>query len=129
MDARILVIDDSAALLELLDEILTEDGYRVTTWAQPLPTLEPIKQLAPDLVILDYLLGAQMEGPHLWQQLRADPATAHIPLILCTAAVQEVQSLAAELQQHQVAVVYKPFELEELLATVLDQLAARGARL
>jgi CheY-like chemotaxis protein len=127
MPAHILVLEDDSAVQDLLVEILTEDGYRVTAWAARPATVAPIGALAPDLIILDYVLGRRDPEPHLWQELVAGAATRTIPLLICTAAVERIAALAAELAAAQVAVVLKPFDLDGLLTTVSAVLAAAPA--
>ena len=61
-------------------------------------------------------------GWSLLQMLRMDPRTANIPIVLCTGAVREVEALKARLDEMHVRVVLKPFNIDELAATIASEL-------
>src|SRR5439155_7781262 len=85
--ARIVVIDDDAVFIDLMRDLLANgEGYEVVTTAQWLNSFEFIKEVAPDLVILDLMLGRDQTGLTVLELLREDPSTAGIPVILCSAA-------------------------------------------
>ena len=122
---HILVINDTQEILDLLRELLEEEGYRVTT-AMALLNLERVKELAPDIIVQDLLFEQTQE--HGWKFLtlvRLDPELAGIPLVLCTAATQTVNDpmMAEQLDRLGVRVILKPFNIEELL-TVLSEVRA-----
>ena len=128
---HILAVNDSAEILALFEDLLGEEGYRVTTQTHVAKDLEEIAQLAPDLMILDYMWAREDTGWALLQMLRLDPRTAHIPIILCTGAVREVTELNAHLKEMGVTVVLKPFDLEHLLreiARLLDEVTPAAER-
>jgi CheY-like chemotaxis protein len=56
--------------------------------------------------------------------LRLSPATAAIPIVLCTGAVPEVQALSAHLEDMDIRVVFKPFNIDQLVAVLAEVLAA-----
>src|SRR5688500_8296951 len=125
---RILVADDAAAFVEFLRDLLLDEGYAVLT----LPALPPdppaIRRSKPDLLILDYLIGEQSVGWNVVRQLRAARSTARLPIILCTAATLPPERLV-ELQRLDVAVLFKPLEIDDLLAcieTLLGRSRAQG---
>ena len=123
---HILVIDDEVALLELLQEFLEEEGYRVTVVSVP-PATEEIKRLGPDLILLDHRLGGGEDGWQVVLRLERDPETDAIPVVICTAAIHEAEQLGGELQARGIGVVLKPFDLDDLLAEITRGLAAKGA--
>ena len=87
---HVLVMDDIAEVLDLLRQILHEEGYRVS----PRPTvvgLDEVKRLAPDVILLDLVCGGQHRGLDLLQQLRHDRTTADVPVVVCSAAVDAVR--------------------------------------
>lgn len=124
--AHILVLNSSQGFLELMRLLLSDEGYRVTTDDKTHESADTIAGIAPDLVILDFLWINDDSGWRLLQLLKLDPRTRHIPVILCTAGVQEAEALMPQLRAMQVAVVYKPFDLEMLLAAVQVQLGSRA---
>src|SRR5205814_5174977 len=85
--ARIAVIDDDAVFVELMHDLLgTGEGYHVVSNANWVQGYEFVKQHRPDLVILDLMMGREQTGWAVLELLREDPSTAHIPVILCSAA-------------------------------------------
>ena len=124
--AHILVINDTQEILDLLQELLEDAGYRTTTSLAVLD-MEKIKALQPDLIVQDLLFaGTQETGWKFLTLVRLEPELARIPLVLCTAAIGVVkdEDMAAHLRDLGVTVVLKPFNIEELLdviARVLEQ--------
>ncbi len=116
---HLLVIDDDLSVLELLADICMDAGFHVTA-ATAVPSTVEVAQLAPDLLIVDHRLQGET-GRAAIGRLTADPATAHIPAVLCTAdydAANEVTSDPATA----IAVVRKPFDLDQFLTVVDDAL-------
>src|SRR4029077_15676531 len=77
----VLVIEDDAKAAELLRLYLTEAGYTVALARDGTEGLEKVKQLYPDAVILDVLLP-KVDGWAFLTQLKADPATKDVPVII-----------------------------------------------
>ncbi len=119
---HILVIDDTPEILELFRELLEGEGYRVSLYSYAFRDLEEIKRVNPDLLILDFIIGGEEHGWQLLQKLKMDPATAPLPVILCTAAVSVVRELDGHLREKNVTVVLKPFDIDELLVKVAARL-------
>ena len=120
---HIVVINDSADILNLFADLLGEEGYRVTTdaFTVGIGALHThIKDLEPDLVILDLIIGREDFGWQLVQLLKMDPASKHIPLIICTGMARQVEELSGQLSNLGVGVVIKPFELTALLDQITD---------
>ena len=118
MPGRILVIDDDESIVALLDDLLTDEGYEVLASTTTLPDAVAVERLQPDLIILDYLMHAQPDGGRLLRQLQAWPATATIPVIVCTAAAGLVNDNASMVDQPIVRVLLKPFDVDDLLACI-----------
>lgn len=115
---HILVINDEPAILELFRELLGEAGYQVTLDNFRRPTgelLEVIREVQPDLVIMDFVIGGEDKGWQLLQGSQMDRSTRDIPVIVCTGAVQQVTELSAHLNELGVHVVLKPFDIDHLL--------------
>ncbi len=115
---RIMVVNDSREILELFEEILTEEGYEVDLYSYGLHDLIEIKASAPDLIILDYLIGEEGFGWQLLQKLKMDRDTEHLPVIVCSAAVKQLRELETWLTEKGVGVVFKPFNIDDLLLAV-----------
>src|SRR5918996_1288994 len=87
---HILVINDTQEILDLLQELLEEEDYRVTT-SLALLDVAKVKTLAPDVIVQDLLFeGMQETGWKFLTLVRLDPDLARIPIVLCTAAVRTV---------------------------------------
>lgn len=119
---HILIINDTQEIIDLMRELLEDEGYRVTT---SLETLNPdkIKTLAPDVILQDLLFeGKQEKGWKMLHLTRLDPELTNIPVVLCTAAVMTVRDdeMAAQLARLRVRVVLKPFDLEQLLGALAE---------
>ena len=126
--SHVLIVNDTQEILSLMQELLEEEGYRVTTWLALLD-IEKVKALAPDVVVQDLLFeGMQETGWKFLQLMRLDPELARIPLILCTAAVRTVNepAMAEQLDRLGVRIVLKPFLIEDLLSAVRDSLTAQA---
>jgi CheY-like chemotaxis protein len=125
---HVLIINDTQEILSLMQELLEEEGYRVTSWLALLD-IEKVKALAPDVVVQDLLFeGMQETGWKFLQLMRLDPELARIPLILCTAAVRTIKEpeMAEQLDRLGVSVVLKPFLIEDLLSAISGALTAQA---
>jgi CheY-like chemotaxis protein len=124
---HVLIINDTQEILSLMQELLEDEGYRVTSWLALLD-IEKVKALAPDVVVQDLLFeGMQETGWKFLQLMRLDPELARIPLILCTAAVRTINEpeMAEQLDRLGVSVVLKPFLIEDLLGAIAGALTAQ----
>ncbi len=119
---HIFVINDEATLLSLLRELLEEEGYRAT-----LETFDPsgiegqlarVREVKPDLVVLDFLIGGELLGWQFLQALRLQRDTEKLPVVVCTAAASTVKELGAQLTEKSVGVVLKPFNIDDLLTEI-----------
>ena len=125
MTKRIALIEDDDDTRMAMTAALEADGYRVEASADAFGDLRHTK---PDLVILDLFLHGESVG---WQQLdilTLDPATRGIPVIICSAAIASLGFAREKLAALDVAVLEKPFDLEQLGAAVEAALAARVRR-
>ncbi len=90
MTARILVVDDIAANLRLLEAKLTAEYYEVALASNGPDALAMVGRWAPDIVLLDVMMPG-MDGYEVCRALKADPATAHIPVVMITALVDPAE--------------------------------------
>ena len=124
LPALIAVVDDESLLLDLYTTVLQDEGYRVVPCKNTSEALTSIKRDLPDVVILDPWFETPRGGWAIYQALIEDPTTARIPVILCTAADLSELHPPAELYAAPVAILYKPFLLDELLTAVKIALAS-----
>ena len=89
MDKKILVIEDDPATSRLVDYSLRHHGYHVITAMNGLDGVRKARSESPDMVILDVMLPG-MDGFEICHRLRADPATANLPILMFSAKAQEI---------------------------------------
>ncbi|MDQ3706106.1 MAG: response regulator [Chloroflexota bacterium] len=125
MPKHILIVNDAEDLRHLMRDILQgEGGYEVTegTYRPGMSIHEWVEGLKPDLVIADVMFDQEPLGFELVDTLRLNPATAHIPIILCSGAITALRERQAYLAERRVGVLYKPFAVDDLLRTVKQML-------
>lgn len=127
MPKLICVVDDNRSFQELCARILEPAGYRCAPLLEYERTIEEIKQLQPDLVMMDLRLG-ELDGMEVLNGLDADPETTGIPVVICTAAHDLVERHRARLDELGCETVEKPFEIDDLLAAIERCLARAAAR-
>lgn len=91
--ATILIVDDESKNRKLLEVLLRPEGYRTRCAANGEDALTSIAQQAPDLILLDIMMPG-MDGYQLASILKANPATANIPIIMVTALIDRRARLA-----------------------------------
>ena len=84
MSARILIVDDTPLNVKLLTAKLAHEYYTISTAENGVKALEKVVQEKPDLILLDVMMP-EMDGFETCRRLKADPATAHIPVVMITA--------------------------------------------
>ena len=122
--ARIALINDDTAFLELMRELLQEiEGYEVLICKEGDKAYEYVKAQRPDLIILDIRMGGEEVGWTVLELLTLDPETRPIPLLVCSAAIRDLQEHEPLLRRYGVDVLPKPFDLDALLEKVEAALA------
>jgi two-component system phosphate regulon response regulator PhoB len=116
MTAHILIVEDEAALVELLRYNLEKEGYRVTVAVDGEEGLSAIEESKPDLVILDWMLPL-VSGLEVCRQVRRKPATRTLPIIMLTARSEETDRVRG-LEIGADDYITKPFSPSELMARV-----------
>jgi CheY-like chemotaxis protein len=113
MSATILVVDDVAQNVRLLQAVLEPRGYTVVTAASGEEALERLAGV--DLVLLDIVMPG-IDGYEVCRRLREDPATSFLPVVMITASGEQEKRRAIEAGADDF--VAKPFNHDELLARV-----------
>jgi CheY-like chemotaxis protein/DNA-binding CsgD family transcriptional regulator len=120
----VLIVDDVPDNLSVLHDALDESGYTVLIATSGAAALKRAAQALPDVVLLDAMMPG-MDGFEVARQLKATPATAHIPIIFMT-GLTDTEYLVAALECGGVDYVTKPIKPKEVLARMGVHLA--GAR-
>ncbi len=117
---RLLIVDDEAAILEALQDVLSLEGYEVVTAYNGAEGLRRVHEAQPDLVLLDLMMPV-MDGREMLRRLREDPTLDGLPVVVMSAGrISEDERRAAS------ATLAKPFELEALLETLQRHLSPRA---
>ncbi|MFC0384098.1 PleD family two-component system response regulator [Muricoccus vinaceus] len=90
MTARVLVVDDIAANLKLLEARLNAEYYEVALANSGPDALRAANAWAPDVILLDVMMPG-MDGYEVCRHLKASPLTAHIPVVMITALVEQAE--------------------------------------
>ncbi len=122
--ARILVVDDTAANVRLLGQVLLLAGYEVVTAASGEEGLAKVVFARPDLVLLDVVMP-EMSGYEVCRALRANPATALLPVVMVTALDPESERVKG-IEAGADDFLSKPINQPELLARVKSLLRIRA---
>jgi putative two-component system response regulator len=115
-NADILIVDDTLANLQLLANILKEDGYKVRPAINGALALRAIAQKKPDLILLDIKMP-DMDGYQVCQALKQNPVTCDIPVIFIS-ALSDVNDKVKAFSVGGVDYLTKPFQIEEVKARV-----------
>ncbi len=121
--ATILVVDDTPQNLQLLETMLTRQGYWVKLATDGQTALTVAGSIRPDLILLDIMLP-DLDGYAVCQQFKADQSTRDIPIIFLT-ALNDTGDKVKGLALGGVDYITKPFRLQEVLARVETHLALR----
>jgi len=117
----ILVVDDDSNTLRLLSYMLERGGFQVKMAADGEDGLEMAFQQPPDLVVLDVMMPG-LNGYQVCERLRADPRTAHVPIIILTARSQRIDQQTA-LEAGADLYLSKPVTPDELVGKVNELLS------
>lgn len=125
--AKVLILDDEPANRLLLTTLLQYAGHETLEADGGAQGLQLAQEQQPDLVIMDLLMPG-MHGTQFVKMLRADPATAQVPVALYTGTAVDAM-LRDFMQVHGIAhVIPKPAEPEEVLRVVSLALDGRPSR-
>lgn len=114
--ARVLIADDDPFLRELLTHKLSAAGYMVSSARNGGEALELCREPFPDLVVLDAMMPIA-DGFEVLRRLKADPATANLPIIMLTALRRE-EDVVGALKLGAADYLVKPFIPDELVARI-----------
>jgi DNA-binding response OmpR family regulator len=114
--ATILVVEDEAAIAEVLEYNLEKEGFDVAVEYRGDTALNAIRSAPPDLVVLDLMLPG-LDGLELTRALKRDPKTASIPLVMLTAKGEELDRIVG-LELGADDYIPKPFSPREVVLRI-----------
>jgi DNA-binding response OmpR family regulator len=117
---RILIADDEPTVRQLLELVLTGQGYEVSLATNGAQLVRMAQERVPDLVLVD-LMMPQMDGYEAIRQLRNDTRTAHLPMLILTAK-STLDDVVTGFETGADDYITKPFNIPELLARIKGHL-------
>ncbi len=121
--ARILIVEDEASYRRQLSEMLTWDGHWVETAESPEAAVEIGRRLAPELLIVDYLLKGRVNGLAVAKRLQAQ--SPRVATIIITGYPEE-RLRAAERETAGLEILEKPFGVDALRGAITRAIESRS---
>ncbi len=112
----ILIVEDDAAIREMLRSFLTNNRYHVIEAENARQALDSLSERNPDLILLDWMLP-DMSGPEMLRSLRNNPVHKDLPVIMLTARAEEEDKIEG-LESGSDDYLTKPFSMQELAARI-----------
>lgn len=121
---KILIVEDEEDILEVVSYNLIKEGYQITGIASGEETMQSAKAVRPHLILLDLMLPG-IDGIEVCKQLKNDPQTRHIPIIMLTAKSEETDIITG-LEVGADDYVTKPFSPKILVARIRTALRKKS---
>ena len=118
----VLVVDDEFGIAELIEAVLTDEGYRVLIAMNGRQGLEMLAKERPDLVFLDFMMPV-MDGAAMLRGMAAEPGLDGIPVVLMSSVPE---ATVAERCSGYAAFVRKPFKIADMMV-LAERLAGKDA--
>ena len=110
----VLVVDDEFGIVDVLDTILTDEGYRVLTACNGKQGLTSLSEEKPDVILLDFMMPI-LSGGQMLRAMASESAYQRIPVVMMSSLTEEV--VAARCTGY-AAFLHKPFRVTVVLSTV-----------
>jgi CheY-like chemotaxis protein len=120
----VVIIDSDSSIRALMSKLLEEEGYQVSTHICPPTHWNALTHLQPSLIVLDHFGPGRTAGWAFLQLLRHRRDTSAIPVVLCTGASRQIETLDTCLPALNVTVCPKPFDIERFVTIVNLALAS-----
>lgn len=121
--SKIVIADDNIQNCELLEAYLSDEPYDISMAFDGQETLAKVREIHPDLILLDIMMP-KLSGYEVCQQLRKDPATTNIPILMVT-ALNEMGDIEKAVQAGADDFLTKPINRIELSLRVRSLLKVR----
>ena len=112
--ATVLVVDDEFGIVDVLETILIDEGYRVLTACNGKQGLVRLSAEKPDVILLDFMMPI-LGGAEMLRAMAAEPAYQRIPVVMISSLSEEA---VAEKCKGYAAFLHKPFRAAAVLSTV-----------
>jgi CheY-like chemotaxis protein len=114
----ILVVNDDTAFLQLMEQLLEDEGYQAEALKSTKNALDHIKKRQPALIVLDIRINNEEAGLLLLDLITLDPETRSIPVVIASANLQALAGREDELADKGIYVIAKPFDIDDLAALI-----------
>ena len=121
---KILVVDDDQDILRLASTALTQANFNVSTATSTLEASRAMENTLPDLILLDVMLP-DVGGREFAKELKKDPRTAKIPIIMMSAVAKSLHEQVLGLAHGAEDYVIKPFKIPGLISKINELLRTR----
>ena len=122
---KILVVDDTPMNIEMLEGLLTPQGYAVEGAESGVEALEKINNWTPDLILLDVMMP-QMNGYEVCRRIRGNRDLPYIPVIFITASEFQINDITEGLDAGGNDYIRKPFDVMELFSRINANLRVKA---
>ena len=118
MVVRIAVLDNDRNILQLMQEVFADNGWETVPFVAGAGAIDRLAREQPDAIIVDSRLDGYLGGLQMLRQLKDQSPTSRIPAALWTGGGDELTDNWQWLSEHEVSVIPKPFELDDVYATL-----------
>lgn len=124
----VAVVNDDTQFLRLMELVLSDAGYDTLIFYEGDNAYQQIKDNLPDLVVLDIRMEHPESGWVVLDLLRLDRETADIPVLICSADYEALESNEEFLRTKRAGILRKPFDIEDLVARVREYVGPPESR-
>lgn len=114
----IVMINDDPVYIAVMHDLLTDEGWEVISCRLGATALLAVKDRQPAVVVLDIGIDQADTGICVLQQLRDNPQTAHIPVVVCSGEEQCIQTSLTAVQHPHWFNLIRPFKIDAVLAAI-----------
>lgn len=114
----IAVVNDDTQFLRMMEMILADVGYDTLIFFESDGAFDQIRTHQPDLVVLDIRMETPEAGWTILDLMRLDSTTTQIPVVVCSADHDQLNSKEEYLRSKRAEVLRKPFDIEDLITVV-----------
>jgi two-component system phosphate regulon response regulator PhoB len=123
----VFVINDDTAFLDLMEQLIRDDGYEPECLKTSVGAFEKIKARRPEAIVLDIRINNEESGLLLLDLITLDPETRQIPVIVASANLNALAGRQQELAEKGIYLMAKPFDIDDLSALLRRAIAGREA--
>ncbi|MDQ8143278.1 MULTISPECIES: two-component system response regulator [Chryseobacterium] len=114
MKKKVVLIQDNEEILDIMDEVLKDEGFEVTASLTTEP-IEQIEDIDPDVLIVDDYIKGDKRGSEVIAELKSEPETEDIPAVL-TSTSSDLPNLSKDCKADDY--IEKPFDIDHMIDVV-----------